>query len=314
MLKQFDKKDIDIIMKIWKDNNQKFQSFVPSDYWAKEYVSTRNQFLENNVYVYTEASDILAFIAVNPDNEIINMQVVPRIQREGIGRLLVDKLKMDRNNLSAKIFEKNADAILFFKAIGFKKYAEEKEEETNENYCLMKWGEGEAINKSFIFFNNSIKPDIINKFEKMDKVHFFNINTENDKDENYSNINISNFLNRNSSQTVIKDYIGVRNKLSNAMKTENVIIYFDCNETYEYLYDVIKDIAKTRKVNLSIVMHEPFFVEGTKKQKIYEFIKDSFENYNFIDIDYEKIGNDTTISFKEAFDKCDEEILNTICK
>ena len=314
MLKQFDKKDIDVIMKIWKDNNQKFQTFVTNDYWSKKYISTRNQFLEDNLYVYTEAANILAFVAINNNNEITNIQVVPRIQREGIGRLLVENLKKNRSCITAKIYEKNTDAILFFKAIGFKKYAEETDEEINENCYLMKWGEGETIDKSFIFFNNSIKQDLINKFEKMDKAYFFNINTNAETNDNHLNINITSLLNKNNVQTVIKDYIGVRNKLSNTMKTDNVVIYFDCNETYDYLYDVIKDIAKTRNVNLSIVMHKPFSVEGTKKQKIYEYIRKSFIDYNFIDIDYEKIGNDTSISFKEAFDKCDEEMLNTICK
>ena len=33
MLKQFNKKDIDVIMKIWKDNNQKFQGFIDNKYW-----------------------------------------------------------------------------------------------------------------------------------------------------------------------------------------------------------------------------------------------------------------------------------------
>lgn len=313
MLKQFDKKDIDVIMKIWKDNNLKFQSFVPSDYWAKEYIFTRNKFLEGDLYVYTEATNILAFVAINKNNEIMSIQVTPRIQREGIGRLLVENLKRNNNCLTAKIFEKNSGAILFFKAIGFKKYEEEVNEEINENCYLMKWGEGETINKSFIFFNNSIKSDLINKFEKTEKIHFFNINTNAGANENPLNINISSFLNRSNSQTVIKDYIGVRNQLSNTMKTENVIIYFDCSETYDYLYDVIKDIAKTRNVNLSIVMHEPFSVEGTKKQKIYDYIRNAFINYNFIDIDYKSIGENLNISFKDAFDSRDETMLDNIC-
>ena len=63
MLKQFDKKNIDIIMKIWKDNNIKFQPFISNDYWAENYVKVRNEFLSNNIYVYTEATKILAFIA-----------------------------------------------------------------------------------------------------------------------------------------------------------------------------------------------------------------------------------------------------------
>ena len=45
----------------------------------------------------------------------------------------------------------------------------------------------------------------------------------------------------------------------------------------------------------------------------YQFIKHAFEEFNFIEIDYEKIGENLNISFKDAFDSRDEEMLKTIC-
>ena len=45
LLKQFNKKDIDIIMKMWKDNNQKFQTFINKEYWINNYIKTREEFL-----------------------------------------------------------------------------------------------------------------------------------------------------------------------------------------------------------------------------------------------------------------------------
>jgi len=117
MIKQFEKKDIDIIMKIWKDNNQKFQSFIKNDYWTENYINTRNEFLADKIYIYTEASKVLAFIALNSMDEIISIQVLPEIQREGIGKLLVEKLKNETSSLLVRVFEKNDAAILFFRAI-----------------------------------------------------------------------------------------------------------------------------------------------------------------------------------------------------
>ena len=64
--------------------------------------------------------------------------------------------------------------------------------------------------------------------------------------------------------------------------------------------------------NLKIVMHTPFSAEGTKKVKMYEYIKNSFSEYEFIEVDYEKIGEDLNVTFKEAFDMRDEELLKTI--
>ena len=53
MVKQFDKKDIDVIMKIWKDNNQRFQGFIDNQYWIefKEKL-TRSLFFSKNEDVF----------------------------------------------------------------------------------------------------------------------------------------------------------------------------------------------------------------------------------------------------------------------
>ena len=65
MVKQFDKKDIDVIMKIWKDNNQRFQGFIDNQYWIDNYINARDEFIKSRIYIYTEAAEIKAFVAVN---------------------------------------------------------------------------------------------------------------------------------------------------------------------------------------------------------------------------------------------------------
>ena len=313
MLKQFDKKNIDIIMKIWKDNNIMFQPFIANSFWADNYVKARDSFLNNNVCVYTEAAKILAFIASNENNEIINIQVLPEIQREGIGRLLVQNLKNHNSSLTAKVYEKNTVALIFFRAIGFKKIDENIDEDVNEKYYILKWENGGNTEKGFAYINSSIKEELIEKYNQQSNAHFYNIITENKDNKSVFDINISEFLQNINNRIYVKDYIGVRNRLNPIFKNDNVVLYFDCNEKYEFLYEVIKDIARVRNTKLSIVMHKPFSVEGTKKQRNYEFIKHAFEEFNFIEIDYEKIGENLNISFKDAFDSRDEEMLKTIC-
>lgn len=313
MLKQFDKKNIDIIMKIWKDNNIMFQPFIANSFWADNYVKARDSFLNNNVCVYTEATKILAFIASNENNEIINIQVLPEIQREGIGRLLIQNLKNHNSSLTARVYEKNTVALMFFRAIGFKKIDENIDEDVNEKYYILKWENGGNTEKGFAYINSSIKEELIEKYNQQSNAHFYNIITENKDDKSVFDINISEFLQNINNRIYVKDYIGVRNRLNPIFKNDNVVLYFDCNEKYEFLYEVIKDIARVRNTKLSIVMHKPFSVEGTKKQRNYEFIKHAFEEFNFIEIDYEKIGENLNISFKDAFDSRDEEMLKTIC-
>ena len=313
MLSNFNKKDIDIIMKIWKDNNQKYQSFMGNQYWIDKYIQTRDEFLNSKIYVYTESTQILAFVVFDDDGSVLNIQVKPEIQREGIGKLLLEKIKNENSNLCVKVFEKNVNAILFFKAMGFRKTDENVDDITNENVYNMKWNQNNNTNATFIYFDNSISDDLIDKYDKVSNVQFYNIHVCTKEDSNIFNIDISNGLERKNGNIYITDYIEIRNKLNSIMKNDSIIIYFDCNNDYSYLYSIIKDIIKVKSNKLTIVLHKPFSVEGSKKMKMYEDVKESFNEYNVTDVDYEEIGKDAEVTFRDAFDMRDEELLKMVC-
>lgn len=314
MLKQFDKNDIDIIMKIWKDNNHRFQGFIDDNYWISNYSDVKNSFLTNKVYTYTESSRILAYVAFDEkNNELLNIQVMPEILREGIGKILIEKIKQSTNTMHVKIYEKNINATLFFRAMGFIKKSEEIDDSTKEKVYTMQWNKGNELNKTFIYFDDSISNTIIEKYNKLNKLQFYNIHTFKEKSDNIYIVNIEDELQFENGQCIIKDYITLRNKLNTVMKNNNIIIYFDCKNDYSYLFSIIKDIAKIKGTNLRIIMHKPFIVEGGKKAKLYENVKQEFSEYELIDIDYESIGENINITFKEAFDMRDEELLKTIC-
>ncbi len=314
MLKQSNKKDIDIIMKIWKDNNIRFQSFIENQYWIDKYVQTRDDFLKSKIYIYTEATEVLAFIAIDYSGIILDIQVKPEIQREGIGEILIQKAMQDFDILNTKVFERNNNAILFFKAMGFKKVKEDIDEEAQENCYYMEWLKGNVADSTFIYFDNSISDELINKYDQISKVQFYNIHTFTQNSNAIFNVSISNSLERKNGMIYISDYIDVRNKLNSIIKNKKTTIFFDCNNNYDYLFNVIKDVAKVKNTNLNIIMHKPFSVEGGKKTKLYEDVIRNFQEYNVMDVDYEAIGQNLSVSFKDAFERRDEELLKAICK
>ena len=313
MLKQFNKKDIDTIMKIWKDNNQKFQSFIDNQYWVDNYVKTRDEFLNNKIYVYTEVTQVLAFIVVSNDGRLVNIQVKPEIQREGIGKLLLEKVKNENNNLHLNVYEKNISGVLFFKAMGFRKASENVEEDTNEVAYNMTWSKSDELASTFIYFDNSISEDLIEKYDKLNKIQFYDVHTFTKDVNNTYGVDVSSHIEKKNDVISITDYIEVRNKLNSIIKNKEVIIYFDCNNDYSYLFNVIKDVIKVKGIDLTIVMHKPFSVEGSKKVRIYENVKKNFEGYNVVDVNYEAIGKNRNVTFKDAFDMRDEELLKMIC-
>lgn len=316
MIKQFEKNDIDTIMKIWKDNNQKFQKFIDNQYWIDNYVSTKDEFLKSKIYIYTEATKIKAFIVIN-NGKIINIQVMPEIQREGIGKILIQKVKKENSDLFVEIYEKNTNAILFFKAMGFRnigKNTQKNDNIANENVCQMCWNQENVSNANFIYFDNSISEQLINKYDKLSNIQFYNIHTYTHELNNIFNINIANSLEKKNDRIYISDYIDVRNKINSIIKNESTIIFFDCDNDYSFLYNVIKDVVKVKNANLKIIMHKPFAVEGGKKTRIYEDVRKNFEDFNIVDVDYEAIGQNLNVSFKDAFEMRDEELLKMICK
>lgn len=316
MIKQFEKNDIDTIMKIWKDNNQKFQKFIDNQYWIDNYVSTKDEFLKSKIYIYTEATEIKAFIVIN-NGKIINIQVMPEIQREGIGKILIQKVKKENSDLFVEIYEKNTNAILFFKAMGFRnigKNTQKNDNIANENVCQMCWNQENVSNANFIYFDNSISEKLINKYDKLSNIQFYNIHTYTHELNNIFNINIANSLEKKNDRIYISDYIDVRNKINSIIKNESTIIFFDCDNDYSFLYNVIKDVVKVKNANLKIIMHKPFAVEGGKKTRIYEDVRKNFEDFNIVDVDYEAIGQNLNVSFKDAFEMRDEELLKMICK
>lgn len=256
----------------------------------------------------------MAYIVVKDNQQIIDIQVSPEIQREGIGKLLIEKLKRENEKLVVTVYEKNINAVLFFKSIGFKKIMDVIDENVNEKMYVMQWNKGESLNSSFIYFDNSISDEIIEKYDKLNKVQFYNIHTFTKETNSVFNLDISNGLKKANGSMHVKDYIEVRNKLNSILKNKKIIIYFDCINDYSYLFDIIKDIVKIKGINLIIIMHKPFSIEGGKKSKLYENVKNSFEGYNVVDVDYEQIGKDVNITFKEAFDKRDEELVKMVCE
>lgn len=313
MLKQSNKKDIDSLMKIWKDNNIRFQGFIESQYWIDKYIQSRDEFLKGKIYIYTEETDILAFIVTDYNGQVLNIQVKPEIQREGIGEILIQKVKNEFPNLHVNVFERNHNAVLFFKAMGFRKSTEQIDNETQENIYSMEWNKTDTPSSTFIYFDNSISPELISEYDKKSNIQFYSINTFTLCDSNIFNINISNSLELKNNNIYISDYIDVRNKLNSIIKNEKTTIFFDCNNDYSYLYNVIKDVINVRNTNLMIIMHKPFSIEGGKKTRIYEDVKKSFEGFNVVDVDYEAIGQNLNVSFKDAFDKRDEELLKMVC-
>ena len=312
MLREFKEKDNDEVMKIWRDGNFKAHNFISNVFWSNKYSDVQNNLLKNSyTVIYEEDGKIKAFLSIKDNVEIWALFVIEEIQREGIGRVLINYAKDKYEKLSLKVYEKNINATMFFKAMGFKKLKTQINELTLENEYIMEWSKSNSEKVSFVYFDNSISDDIIEKYVNDEVLELSHINLYSDKESNIvKNIDLRKNIAVGQEKNKIIDHISLIASINSALLNKNCIIYINYHNNYEILTNVINDYVNVKKTNLIIAIQKPFLIEGNKKAKMLENIEIQYNTYTIYKCNYD--AKSIKLSFKEAFPKRDEEFMREI--
>ena len=138
MIRKFEKNDINDIMRIWKNENIKAHRFIPKEYWKNNYNHVKEILPNAEIYVYLIEENIVGFIGLN-ENFIEGIFVDTNNQGNGIGTLLLNKVKESRNILSLNVYKNNKNAIKFYEKNNFKIIDEKIDKNTNEIEYTMTW-------------------------------------------------------------------------------------------------------------------------------------------------------------------------------
>lgn len=138
MIRKFEKNDIDAVMQIWKNENIKAHKFIPKEYWENNYNYVKEILPNAEIYVYILNEKIVGFVGLD-NNYIEGIFVDTNSQYNGIGTALVNKVKESRNNLTLSVYEKNTNAISFYKKHGFIVENKNMDKDTNEIEYIMTW-------------------------------------------------------------------------------------------------------------------------------------------------------------------------------
>lgn len=237
--------------------------------------------------------------------------IIPEIQREGIGTILINICKERYERLYLNVYEKNVGATLFFKAMGFKKIKSQIDEATSEKEYIMSWSKFDKERVSLIYFDNSFQEDLINKYVNDDilDLNCMQVYTEK-QNPKVNNIDIRNLLTKTPNGMIIKDHIAIIAALSKAFKSNKCVLYINNANNYSMLEDILKDFVKVKKIKLLIVLQKPFLIEGIKKIKQLEILEEQYKMFPIYKCNYDQKGE--KLSFKDAFYKRDEECLKEI--
>lgn len=141
MIKKFDISKLDDIMAIWLETNIKAHSFIPEEYWIKNFDMVKQVLPSADIYVYEENNIIKGFIGVVEQNYIAGIFVKKEYQKEGIGQKLIDNCKSRYPYLVLDVFSKNKRAINFYDKNDFIVVDERIHEDTKEMEYTMSFGE-----------------------------------------------------------------------------------------------------------------------------------------------------------------------------
>lgn len=138
MIRKLQKADINRVADIWLDTNLKSHSFIPAKYWKDNFKLVKGMLSQAEVYIYENDQKIQGFIGLN-DEYIEGIFVSDEMQSQGIGKILLNYAKDKRNKLLLNVYQKNTQAISFYKREGFEIQYSGLDESTGEKDYVMAW-------------------------------------------------------------------------------------------------------------------------------------------------------------------------------
>lgn len=138
MIRKLQEDDISPVLKIWLDSNIDAHNFIPNDFWLRNLQFVETILPQSEVYVFLYNNSISGFIGLN-DDFIEGLFVDSKYRSKGIGKQLLDYVKLNHHILKLNVYVKNIRAVDFYKRNGFYINKNFVDELTSEKNYEMIW-------------------------------------------------------------------------------------------------------------------------------------------------------------------------------
>ena len=138
MIRRYENPDLSSVMELWLKGNVETHSFIKPAYWYANLQTVQASITSAEVYVYTENEFVVGFIGLNGDH-IEGLFVKKGYRSRGIGRKLLDYVKIHHTQLTLAVYERNLLATKFYEREGFHKQGLQLDQFTSELEYVMKW-------------------------------------------------------------------------------------------------------------------------------------------------------------------------------
>ena len=140
MIRKFENLDLDAVMQIWLQANLDAHAFIPASFWEAHFEMVRDMLPQAELYVHENEAprQIDGFIGLT-ENHIEGIFVAKSARSKGIGRALLEYAKSRRPRLTLSVYQKNQQALAFYRREQFTVQSEGIDEDTNEAELQMLW-------------------------------------------------------------------------------------------------------------------------------------------------------------------------------
>ena len=138
MIRELREADLDQVMELWLQSNEQAHASLKEECWKGHYREVRKLLPRAEVYVYEENGEIKGFIGADGPY-IAGIFVDFRSRSMGIGKQLLDYVKLRKSTLTLQVYEKNERAVSFYRREGFIVREKLVDEETGETEFQMEY-------------------------------------------------------------------------------------------------------------------------------------------------------------------------------
>lgn len=138
MIRKAQSADWPIILSIWLKSNLEAHDFIPSTYWESHLNYMKQVLPFAELYVYEVDKQVVAFVGLEK-NYIAGIFIQQEYRSQGIGKHLLDFLKLTHSTLSLTVYYKNRKALQFYLRENFRVVNEGVDSDNNEKELLMQW-------------------------------------------------------------------------------------------------------------------------------------------------------------------------------
>ena len=140
MIRKLRPTELSNVMQIWLEANLEAHQFISAQYWHEIAEQVRKLLAAAEIYVYENEEDhkLAGFIGLF-NNHIAGLFVHRAHRSSGVGKALIDYVKMSKAYLVLNVYRQNEQAYRFYRREGFKLSRTQTDPVTQEEEFEMYW-------------------------------------------------------------------------------------------------------------------------------------------------------------------------------